>query len=141
MKWISRVSCNVSDTTVEQNNKEILLQAKYKDVEKESLKNPEDRPNQAKLLKIKQGLEILQLEKTRGAQVGSRVKWIEEGERNTKYFLNLEKGRGKKKIITKLQKKSGEVITNKTDLLNEQVNFYKKIVQPKYRSRMCNTIL
>jgi hypothetical protein len=32
-------------------------------------------------------------EKTKGRQIRSRVKWIEEGEKNTAYFLGLEKTR------------------------------------------------
>jgi hypothetical protein len=47
------------------------------------------------------------MDKTRGAQVRARIKWIEEGERNTKYFCDLEKARSKKKIITSLRNESG----------------------------------
>ena len=32
-------------------------------------------------------------EKAKGAAVCSRAKWVECGEKNTKYFLNLEKSR------------------------------------------------
>ena len=32
----------------------------------------------------------------KGASIRSKVKWFEEGERNTKYFLNLEKHHGVK---------------------------------------------
>ena len=33
----------------------------------------------------------IQLHKARGAMIRSKCKWVEEGERNTRYFLNLEK--------------------------------------------------
>ena len=36
---------------------------------------------------------MLYTDKARGAQVRARAQWIEEGEKNTKYFLKLEKAR------------------------------------------------
>ncbi|CDQ78273.1 unnamed protein product [Oncorhynchus mykiss] len=50
----------------------------------------------------------LELEQTytdlaKGAFVRSRAKWIEEGERNTSYFLSLERRNYKRKSITTLQ--------------------------------------
>jgi hypothetical protein len=38
----------------------------------------------------------LYTEKTKGRQIRSRVKWIEEGENNAAFFLGLEKTRQKK---------------------------------------------
>ena len=38
-------------------------------------------------------------QKCKGAFIRSREKWLEKGERSTKYFLQLEKRRGKKKEI------------------------------------------
>ena len=53
---------------------------------------------------LKQKLEItikrldkLHTEKTKGRQIRSRVKWIEEEEKNTTFFLGLEKTRQTKK--------------------------------------------
>ena len=54
-----------------------------------------------------------------------RIKWIEEGERNTKYICRLEKSRGKKKVITKLRRTTGETTTNQREILQEQVTYYK----------------
>jgi hypothetical protein len=34
-----------------------------------------------------------------GAQIRSRVQWVEQGEKNTKYFLGLEKNRQTRKTI------------------------------------------
>ena len=46
---------------------------------------------------IESELENLYASEAKGAQVRSRVKWIEEGEKNTKFFLGLEKSRQIKK--------------------------------------------
>jgi hypothetical protein len=45
---------------------------------------------------------------TKGRQIRSRVKWIEEGEKNTAYFLGLEKTRQTKKAINELYDKNGK---------------------------------
>ena len=52
--------------------------------------------------KVKSEIEAIEMEKAKGAQIRSRIKYIEEGEKNTQFFLNLEKGRGKYNTITKL---------------------------------------
>ncbi len=46
-------------------------------------------------------LENLQKELDRGAFVRSRRKWMEEGERNSKYFFNLEKRSAEANLIRK----------------------------------------
>lgn len=44
-------------------------------------------------------LDELDLNKAQGAYVRSRAKWIEDGEKNTSYFCNLEKQRQEKNAI------------------------------------------
>ncbi len=51
---------------------------------------------------IKDEYEKINLEKTRGTMIRSRVKDIEYGEKNTKYFLNLEKKNSETKHIRNL---------------------------------------
>jgi hypothetical protein len=43
-------------------------------------------------------LDKLYIEKTKGRQIRSRVKWIEEGENNAAFFLGLEKTRQTKRL-------------------------------------------
>jgi hypothetical protein len=45
----------------------------------------------------------LEGEKVRGAILRSKVRWSEAGERNTKYFLNLEKRNAINKAILRLE--------------------------------------
>ena len=52
-------------------------------------------------------LHILISEKNKGAQIRSRAKWIEQGEKSTKYFFNLEKQNISKNTIKNLRKKMG----------------------------------
>ena len=52
-------------------------------------------------------LEIQEISehKTKGAIIRSRARWYEHGERNSKYFVNLEKCADERKDIVRLKKK------------------------------------
>jgi hypothetical protein len=49
-------------------------------------------------------------QKAKGAQIRSREKWVELGEKNNSYFLGLEKQRQVKKSISKLLDENNKVI-------------------------------
>ena len=53
--------------------------------------------------KTKKELEIFHLHKSKGALIRSRLKQIEEGERNSKYFLNMEINRRNNNTIFKFK--------------------------------------
>ena len=56
----------------------------------------------------------------------SKFQWVEEGEKNTAYFLRLEKQNYYNKLITKI-KKEDKLITNLVDILEEGKMFYTKL--------------
>ena len=47
-------------------------------------------------------LDEIHDKKTKGAQIRSKLRWKEEGEKNSKYFLNLEKHNQSSNIIKEL---------------------------------------
>ena len=112
---------------IKRRNSESQLEVEIDEIQNLLTNDPLNTDYQEKLTSLKQKLELQQLDRARGAQVRSRIKWIEEGEKNTKYFYNLEKARGNRKIITRLTKESGEVITDQQKLLEEQVSYYKAL--------------
>ena len=75
--------------------------------------NPARVAAQSKRDQIKMEIELFEQQKSRAAQVRARVKWVEEGEKNTKYFLNLEKSRANSKIMEKVIDENGHTVTNK----------------------------
>jgi len=103
----------------------LLIQLELKLIEKQLTLEPHNTDLQTKFVQLKTKLEIMHLDEAKGAQIRSRIKWIDDGEKNTKYFCSLEKTRAKKNTITRLKPHTGEVITNQTQILEEQVNFYK----------------
>ena len=62
-----------------------------------------------------------------GVIVRSKELWVEQGEKPTKYFSNLEKKRQQKKEMTELISSSGVLLLNSEDIENEMNNFYKNL--------------
>ena len=50
--------------------------------------------------------------RTKGAIMRSRIRWHNEGEKNTKYFLSLEKRHYKQGTISRLKKNENEYATS-----------------------------
>ena len=59
--------------------------------------------------------------------VRARAEEIEWGEKNSRYFLNLEKRSQRQNVITTLINDDGNTLTNAKDILNEETMFYKKL--------------
>ena len=59
--------------------------------------------------------------------IRSRINWVENGERNNKFFLSLEKQRQTKKTITKLKQQNGKIANDKIEILKEIEQFYSSL--------------
>ena len=70
------------------------------------------------------------IEKCKGAFIRSRRKWLEEGEKSTRYFLQLEKRNGIKKEIDCIEK-SGKKFVKQEKILFEIYNYYKDLYSTK----------
>ena len=85
------------------------------------------KENIAKLYNLRSELNKIAEYRTKGAIIRSRTRWHEQGEKNTKYFLNLEKRQSAKTYISKLKSQDGQEITNSDEILNCQKLFYKNL--------------
>ena len=59
--------------------------------------------------------------------VRSKELSVEQGEKPTKYFFNLENMRQQKKEMTELKSHSGELLSNSKDIRKERNDFYQDI--------------
>ena len=75
---------------------------------------------------IKSQLEDIELGRARGIILRSQTQWVEEGEKNTSYFLRIEKQNFCNKLITKI-KTEKEVITNPKDILEEGRKYHMNL--------------
>ncbi len=75
---------------------------------------------------LKTELDSLLTEKAYGAQVRSRARWIEEGEKSTSYFLSLEKAHQTSNRIDVLKDKDNTFTTD-NDILAHARDFYLEL--------------
>ncbi len=101
------------------------LTQKLKELEISIASDPSD-DTVAEYNVVKLELDRLLLSKARGAMLRSKAKWVEESEKNTSYFLKLERRNQKIKSITKLCT-STEEITDESEILLEEQRFYEQL--------------
>ena len=78
--------------------------------------------------------EDLESNKTQGIILRSKAKWAEDGEKNTKFFLNLEKRNYNRKYIKKLKTRNNTELTNPNEILKEEHNYYQNFYTSKVNS-------
>ena len=61
---------------------------------------------------------------TQGIIMRSRAEWVEKGEKNSKYFLNLEKANKIKSTIRTVIDENGETVSDSREVLGKIKNFY-----------------
>ena len=101
------------------------LTCKYK----ESLAAFQDNPcdnMRITMESCKNELESMYDKKVEGIIIRARARWHEHGEKNSKYFLNLEKRNHIKKHIRKLHV-SGVISCDPLSIMNSQKQFYTKM--------------
>lgn len=112
------------------------LKEKDREYEKELSKNYQDIRKQAdeglpydeeSLHGYERELKELHLRKACRAMERSHTTWALEGERPSKYFLNLHKLKARNKTISQLVTDGGRVLTHPRDILAEQKNFFQKL--------------
>ena len=79
---------------------------------------------------LKINLQNIRKHKMQGHMIRSRAQIIENDEKPTKYFCNLETYKAVNKIIPKLVKQDG-IITDQHDILNEAKDFYHNLYSSK----------
>ena len=99
----------------------------------------------SKLAQLEANLATYEQEKCTGAMLRSKVLWTHESEKNTKYFLNLEKYNQSKKTINKLTINDSQTVSESKELLWAVHDFYSKLYKEDYidaaaKTRVLNAI-
>ena len=79
----------------------------------------------------KQQLKNIREIKLKGSMIRSRAKWNLQGEKNSKYFCNLEKCHYTAKLIPKVITEDGRELLDQRAILREQSKFYKNLYSTK----------
>ena len=126
------MKCQVRSVTIEFSAKLSKRRKKYESdlakklnkLEQEFSNNPCD--NIAKdIHECKTNMESLYSYKTKGCIIRSRAKCVEFGEKNSRYFINLEKRNQRQKVITKLVTEDEKVLTDAKDILLKKCLFMR----------------
>ena len=76
-----------------------------------------------------------------GVKIRLRVRWVSDGEKATKYFCNLEKRNFVSICMNSLIKENGSTTNVQSELLQETMNFYKKLYTKKDRREVNLNVL
>ena len=76
---------------------------------------------------LKQELCLIYENRGKGSIVRSKTRWIEQGEKPTKYFFNLEKRNYSHKTIKELKHPESKSVTKEKQILEEIEIFYKEL--------------
>ena len=125
------LKCDLRGITIEYSIKKAKRTRQYVNELTDELKKLESKLDNNKDVSdayntIRNELEQIEEEKLRGHMIRSRAQWIEEGEKCTKYFMQLENKNYKTKCLTTLSKNDHK-ITEQTDILEECKTFYKQL--------------
>lgn len=89
-----------------------------------SIRTNEYVTNNDDFILLQNELESIRKEHMKGLMVRARAKWIEEGEKPTKYFLALEKRNYIKETVSKIANDNGVLIQNQQEILNKIKSVY-----------------
>jgi len=92
--------------------------------------NNPSQENSAALNTVQERIEKLYEKNVEGIIVRSRARWHEHGEKNSKYFFNLEKRNHIKKHIQKLRM-CGVITTDPFEILEAEKTFYENLYKSK----------
>ena len=92
----------------------------------------EDNPDNHELIKSKQiQLQEVRKKKMEGLIIRSRAKWVDQGEKATRYFCNLENRNFISKSMPNLFKKDGSKTESQAEILKETKTFYESLYARK----------
>ena len=115
--------CTSRSLSVKQNIKDLEEKIDEIDRSHDSLTN--DQYDERK--KLKQELDNLYENRAKGYQVRSRAKWVECGEKSTRYFLGLEKTRKSANCITCLKDADGIPHHSDAEILKVAKSYHERL--------------
>ena len=81
--------------------------------------------------KIQEDLEKIRSKRMEGVAIRARVRWIDKGEKPTNYFCNLENRNYTNRMVSFLEKQTGETLYKQEDILKEVTDFYSNLYKKK----------
>ena len=112
-------------------DKEKALQERINTLQAQAEKHPHNRSIILELQVEKSRLKKIMAYKIKGAILRSKVRWHEQGERNTNYFYGLEKRNYNSKTVTRLKIGENRFTSNQFKILEKERLFYESLYKSK----------
>ena len=127
-KWWENLKTVIKKVTIKHS---VRLRKNERKKEKdliETLQNLERQQNLNKeaIEDVKRKIKKITEQREKGTQIRSKARWIEEGEKPTRFFYNLEKQRQPKNTITKLET-DNKIHTTDMEILTAARGFYQSL--------------
>lgn len=117
-------------------NREKDLEKKIEELERKLIISDDKTLIFEEIDKSKLELEASRFKSNEGIAIRSRIKWMEFGEKPSKFFLNLEKQNNTNKEIRQLSAENGDILDRQSDILKEVFNFYSNLYAEKETDRI-----
>ena len=91
------------------------------------LNTTQEKEMETKIALVKTKLDEIADHKTQSLILKSQARWHEEGEKRTRYFLQLESRNIVKKTIKKLKREDDSFSTDRKEIMHAQSDFYEKL--------------
>ena len=112
-------------------DREIALQEKINALQAQAEKHPHNRSIIIELQAEKSRLKRIMTHKTKVAILRGKVRWHEQGERNSNYFYGLEKRNYNNKTVTRLKIGKNIFTSNQFEILDREKLFYEFLYKTK----------
>ena len=132
IKW-EVMNCNRKYAKNKAKNKRNILEdleKRLSDLEKnrdENIGFHNDVNIQENINDVRREINTIVEEKTKSSMLRSKIRWYKEGEKSSKYFLNLEKSNYNKKIMKSTVLSDGTKTNDPKRILEEQKKFYSRL--------------
>ena len=105
------------------------LESRIESLENKINENPDGGTDaeQQEYERLKTELRRIYEKRANRVIIRSEIRWIEHGEKPTKYFFNMEQRNYNKKTITELTVAGGTTISNDNDILKKIRDFYENL--------------
>ena len=124
----------IAFSSAKKREKQATIKAITKEIERLESSEVIDENLYDQILIKKEQLKSLREEELWGALIRSKVRWIEEGEKPTKYFCNLESRHFISKRMSSLIGNCGQEITEANEILSEVKDFYERLYSSREES-------
>ena len=117
VKEMSQIYCKMKKR--ENIEGEAEIRRKLQILEEQVISTPNNEDLIKNIAKLKSELEIFEMSAAKGAKIRSNIQEIEEGEKNTKFFLSMEKHRSSINTIKSLTNDEGVRIRDEVEIVDE----------------------